>query len=289
MAVLNEAVPIRIDKSFEMPSLPLVLTKILQVLDEDKASGREYEELILHDPPLSARILKLANSAFYSFPNEVKTISHAIPLLGLNLVKSLAIGVNIFDSFAKGMKKKAYLVNRLWMHSFGAGLIAQEIWTRRSSKKDGEFAFLCGLLHDIGKVVLFRKDVDFYSHIFEKEKSDSDPDICALEVERYGYGMDHAAIGFLLAKQWSLPPDMATVIRKHHDALNDCSSLVAAVGLADALVKQAHIGYDGDNKTPACFEELQAHLQVHASESESLAAFAALKREEIEKFFQLAH
>jgi putative nucleotidyltransferase with HDIG domain len=288
MRVQNEAVPIRIDKSFEMPSLPLVLTKILQVLDEDKASGREFEELILHDPPLSARILKLANSAFYSFPNEVKTISHAIPLLGMNLVKSLAIGVNIFDTFTKGMKKKAYLVNKLWMHSFGTGLIAQEIWTRRSSKKDGEFAFLCGLLHDIGKVVMFKKDVDYYSGVFEKEKSDSDPDICAYEVDRYGYGLDHAAIGFLLAKQWSLPPDMATVIRKHHDALSDCSPLVGAVAVADVLVKQARIGYDGDNKTPACFVELQAQLQVHSEEYESLLTFAALKRDEIERFFQLS-
>jgi putative nucleotidyltransferase with HDIG domain len=288
MRVQEDAIPIRIDKSFEMPSLPLVLTKILQVLDDDKASGKEFEELILHDPPLSARILKLANSAFYSFPNEVKTISHAVPLLGLNLVKSLAIGVNIFDTFTKGMKRKAYLVNKLWMHSFAAGLVAQEIWSRRSSKKEGEFGFLCGLLHDIGKVVMFKKDLDYYSVVFEKEKSDSEPDISGYEVERYGYGMDHAAIGFQLAKQWSLPPELATVIRKHHDALCDCGPLVAAVAMADILVKQAHIGYDGDCKTPSYFMELQAHLQLPAQEYESLAAFAAGKREGIERFFKLS-
>ena len=106
--------------------------------------------------------------------------------------------------------------------------------------------------------------------------------------QRYGYGMDHAAIGFQLAKQWSLPPELATVIRKHHDALCDCGPLVAAVAMADVLVKQAHIGYDGDCKTPSYFMELQAHLQLSAQEYESLAAFAAGKREGIERFFKLS-
>src|SRR5512136_1789668 len=101
MQPMREVAPIRIDKDFEMPSVPLVLMKILQILDDNTSSAQELEKLILHDPSLSARILKLANSAFYCFPNQVKTISHAIVLLGLNLVKSLAIGVNIFDSFTR--------------------------------------------------------------------------------------------------------------------------------------------------------------------------------------------
>ena len=76
--------PFLIDKGFEIPSIPLVLIRIIQTLDEDKSSAKELEELILHDPALSARILRLANSAFYSFRATVKTISHAISLLGMN-------------------------------------------------------------------------------------------------------------------------------------------------------------------------------------------------------------
>jgi HD-like signal output (HDOD) protein len=136
---------IKIDKDFEMPSIPAVLTKILGLIDGNQATARQLEEIILHDPSLSARILSLANSAFYAFRSEVKTISHAIALLGLNLVKSLAIGVSIFESFTVGLKKEASLINQLWMHSFGVGALAQEIWRPRTDRVEAEFAFLCGL------------------------------------------------------------------------------------------------------------------------------------------------
>ena len=109
----------RSTRTFEIPSIPLVLIKIIQTLDDDTSSAKELEELILHDPALSARILRLANSAFYSFRTEVKTISHAIALLGMNLVTSLAIGINIFDTFTKGAKSEAALINKLWTHSCG--------------------------------------------------------------------------------------------------------------------------------------------------------------------------
>jgi HD-like signal output (HDOD) protein len=155
------------DKSLEIPSIPLVLIRIIQTLDDNASSAKELEKLILHDPALSARILRLANSAFYSFRSRVKTISHAIALLGINLVTSLAIGINIFDSFTKGAKSEAALISKLWTHSCGVGVLVREIWMRRSrNEKEGEFAFLCGLLHDLGKVVLFKTYPAHYSSIF---------------------------------------------------------------------------------------------------------------------------
>ena len=126
MIAAKPSAPFRIDRNFDMPTVPLVLSRIIQVLDDDHSSAQEMEDLILHDPALSARILKLANSALYSFRSEVRTISHAIPLLGLNLVKSLAIGVSIFESFTQGAKSEANHINNLWMHSFGVGMLAQE-------------------------------------------------------------------------------------------------------------------------------------------------------------------
>jgi putative nucleotidyltransferase with HDIG domain len=286
MHVLNYTAPIRIDKSFEMPSIPLVLTKILQVLDDDFASAKQLEELILHDPPLSARILKLSNSAFYSFRAEVKTISHAISLLGINLVKSLAIGVNLFDSFTMGMKSEATLLSRLWMHSFGAGLVAQEIWTRRSSKKDGEFAFMCGLLHDIGKVVFFKKDASRYRPLFTASKSQRDPDISHYEMDYFG--MDHAGIGALLAREWGLPPELASVIRYHHSPLDSNALLASAISLADMITKVSEIGYDGDRKVDTAVAKIQSRVSMTAEECRRLMAFAVHKRKTVEGFFELS-
>ncbi len=287
MCIIKEPVSISIDKNLEIPSIPLILTKILQVLNDDKASARELEELIIHDPSLSAHILRLANSAFYSFRSEVKTISHAIALLGMSLVTSLAIGISIFGAFTKGMKSEAVLINKLWMHSFGVGLLAKEIWTRRSGRKDGEFAFMCGLLHDLGKVVFFKIDPTNYSAIFIAGESAESAAISAYETEYYG--MDHAAVGEKLAKQWRLPPELSYVISKHHDSLTAETKLVSAVSLADLLAKKLQIGYDGDNFIDVEIEKLQSLLNMSSGEYEQLAVFVSCVRKQIEDFFQTSY
>jgi len=276
-----------LNSSLEIPSIPLVLIKIIQTLDENTSSARELEELILHDPALSARILRLANSAFYSFRTTVKTISHAIALLGLNLVTSLAIGINIFDSFTKGAKSEAALINRLWTHSCGVAVLVKEIWTRRGARgKEGEFAFLCGLLHDLGKVVLFKTYPGHYGSIFALAKSETDPAISSYE--ETNYGANHAVIGEMLAKQWGFPPELISVIRRHHDPLALEIPMIKAVVLADLLAKELKIGYDGDDGLNEGLAKILPRLDTAESEVDSLKAFASRERENIERFFKIS-
>ena len=286
MQAIKDPTPLHIDQDFEIPGVPAVLSKILQLVDDDRASARVLEELILHDASFSARVLKLANSALYSFRSEVKTISHAISLLGLNLVKSLAIGVSIFESFTKGFRDESTFISRLWMHSFGVGLVAQEIWAKRGNRAEGEFALLCGLLHDVGKVIYFKADVLGYSQLFAMESSGEDPDIRSLEVQYYG--VDHAVLGAILTKQWNLPSELATVVRHHHDADAGGLPLAAAVSMADMLVKQAGIGYDGDHKITADLASLQQLLRMGSDEFDALSTFAVQRRADVNEFFQLA-
>lgn len=287
ISVTKPPAPFSIDKGLEIPSIPLVLIKIIQTLDADTSSAKALEELILHDPALSARILRLANSAFYSFRATVKTISHAISLLGMNLVTSLAIGINIFDSFTKGAKSESALISQLWTHSCGVGVLAKEIWTFNGhSGKDGEFAFLCGLLHDLGKVVLFKTYPKHYGDLFAIAKTESDPAITAYEAENYG--MDHAAIGELLAKQWGFPVELSSVIRKHHDPSALSSPIVRAVMSADILAKDFEIGYDGDNGKNDAHETIRQMLQMSEEEYRHWEGFVARERENIEGFFKIS-
>jgi putative nucleotidyltransferase with HDIG domain len=287
MHAAKHPVPFPIHKGFEIPSIPLVLIKIIQTLDADTSSAKELEELILHDPALSARILRLANSAFYSFRATVKTISHAITLLGLNLVTSLAIGINIFDSFTKGSKSEAALINKLWTHSCGVAVLVKEIYTQRTGRgKEGEFAFLCGLLHDLGKVALFKTYPGHYSSIFAIAKTETDPAISSYEEEYYG--VDHAVIGEMLAKQWGFPPELISVIRKHHDPLAVVEPMVRAVMFADLLAKELKIGYDGDDGLNEDFSKLQSKLVIPEAEYEHMIAYASHERENIEGFFKFS-
>jgi HD-like signal output (HDOD) protein len=287
MCAVKHPMPFPINKGFEIPSIPLVLIRIIQTLDADTSSAKELEELILHDPALSARILRLANSAFYSFRARVKTISHAITLLGMNLVTSLAIGINIFDTFTKGSKSEAAHINQLWTHSCGVAVLVKEIWIRRSGiEKEGEFAFLCGLLHDLGKVVLFKTYPGHYSSVFAIEKSETDPAICSYEVENYG--VDHTVIGEMLAKQWGFPAELVGLIRRHHDPLALELPMVRAVMLADMLAKELKIGYDGDNGLNEDLSKLCSRLDVSEAEYERLNEFASRERKNIESFFKFS-
>jgi putative nucleotidyltransferase with HDIG domain len=287
MCTSRHSVPLSIYKNLEIPSIPLILIRIIQTLDADSSSSRELESLILHDPALSARILRLANSAFYCFPAQVKTISHAISLLGINLVTSLAIGINIFDTFTKGAKSEAALINKLWTHSCGVGMLAKEIWIRRGFKeKDGEFAFLCGLLHDLGKVILFRTYSSHYGSVCAIQKSETDPAISVYEAKNYG--KDHAEIGEMLAKQWGFPPELASVIRWHHNLMESEMPMVRAVMLADLLAKGLGIGYDGDDGKYEDFAMLQTKLGISDAECARLTRFALRERANIEGFFKIS-
>lgn len=284
MNTSKETATLRMGSSYDIPSVPLVLTRILQILSEDTSSAKKLEDLIRHDPALSARILRLANSAFYSFRYDVKTISHAIALLGLKVVKSLAIGVSIFQSFTQGMKKEATLINGLWVHSFGTALLSQEIWTRCGDQKEAEFAFLCGLLHDLGKVLFFKNNPARYAEMYVAKKGEHGPDISALELE--SFDIDHATAGAILAKQWALPPDLALVIRLHHAPLTSEKPLVAAVSLADILAKTYEIGYDGDRIIPPDLDKILAPLNLDPEGFEQIRASAETKRRDAVDFFQ---
>ena len=192
--------------------------------------------------------------------------------------------MSIFESFTNGLREEAAYVTQLWMHSFAVGLIAQEIWGKRSSRAGGEFALLCGLLHDVGKVIYFKKDGVRYSQLFAIEKRDDDLSIRDLELKVYE--VDHADLGSILAKQWNLPPELATAIRLHHHETAGGIPLVAAVALADMIVMQAGVGYDGDRKIAANLPALQEILKMSPAELEALRVLAESKRTDVEEFFQ---
>jgi putative nucleotidyltransferase with HDIG domain len=279
--------PFPISRDFDIPSIPLILIRIIQTLDADNRSAKHLEELILHDPALAARILKLANSAFYSFRARVKTISHAIALLGTNLVTSLAIGINIFDTFVKGAKSEAEHINKLWTHSCGVAVLGKEIYTRRGGlAADAEFAFLCGLLHDLGKVVLFKTYPGHYSSVFAMAKPESRADISSYEFENYG--IDHANIGEKLARQWGFPSELVNVIKAHHNPQATDIPMVRAVMFADLLAKDFKIGYDGDNGQNEELSALRSKLDISDSEYGHLAEYAERERESIEDFFGIS-
>jgi putative nucleotidyltransferase with HDIG domain len=216
----------------ELPTLPDVVFKVNEVVNDPSTSAADLESVISRDQAIAAKVLRLVNSAFYGLPGRVDTLSRAIPLLGFSTVRNLVMSVSIFDMAAiTGFDMKAF-----WRHSFATSLIAQTI-----AKADGfpwaETQSLAGLLHDIGKVLLFQhftKHYEAVQNLMEKKG------LGFLEAERSLYSIDHAMVGAAIADKWSFPPNIKAAIEFHHnpEPAGDLADFVSVTACANILAQR---------------------------------------------------
>jgi len=223
-----------------LPTLPGIISKLNSLSENDKSSVQEMARLVSSDQVLSARILKLANSPSYGF-YRVSTISNAMILLGVNVVKSLALSSSIFEIMEKNSVG-------LWEHSLGAG-VAANIISRRLKLPECEEISTAALLHDIGKVIIRLNFGDDYRQLLELIEKKEIP---MLEAERGLLGTDHTEVGAWLAKGWFLPDKLIEPIACHHDvaAATSQQTKAAVVHFADILVKASGFGFSGDDFVP---------------------------------------
>jgi putative nucleotidyltransferase with HDIG domain len=223
-----------------LPTLPGIITKLNALSENDKSSVQEMAYLVSSDQVLSARILKLANSPSYGF-YKVSTISNAMILLGVSVVKSLALSSSIFEIMEKNSIG-------LWEHSLGTG-VAANIISRRLKLPECEEISTAALLHDIGKVIIRLNFGDDYKQLLALIEED---EVSMLEAERKLLGTDHAEVGAWLAKSWFLPDKLIEPIVCHHEVAAAPSQRVkaAVVHFANILIKASGFGFSGDEFVP---------------------------------------
>jgi putative nucleotidyltransferase with HDIG domain len=224
-----------------LPTLPGIVLKISSLAEDDKSSVNEIAKLIATDQILSAKVLKLVNSPFYGFSGRVSTISNALILLGINVVRSLALSSSIFEMMEK-------TVVGLWEHSFGAALAANTI-AKKLKLPEAEEISTAALLHDIGKVIIKLKLEDDYDHLISLI---NEKEVSMIEAEKELLGADHSEIGEWIAKTWFLPEKLIEPIACHHSVNKSIihKTKTAAVHLADILVKASGFGFSGDDFVP---------------------------------------
>jgi putative nucleotidyltransferase with HDIG domain len=226
-----------------LPTLSTVVSKMIQLVDNPKTSASSLARLIYTDQALTARILKLANSAYYGFPREISTVKMAIVVLGFNTVKEMGLSLSVFEVFKGVDNDTTFDISRFWQHSIGCGSAARMLGRRLNYHLTGE-AFVAGLLHDIGKII-FRQYLskEFMTIINRVSKGEVDLD----EAEMNIIGTTHSQVGAWLAEKWNLPRIIVDGIAFHHapwDAQED-RILVAIVSVADYLCHLNQIGNSG--------------------------------------------
>ena len=249
-----------------IPTLPIIVTRIMQLVENPKTAAAEITKVVSLDPALTVKILKVVNSAYYGFPKQITTITHAIMILGFDDVKNIALGVSVFEIFKNKNVKDAVDFDRVafWQHSIAVG-VCTKLLAKRLRYKNPEEAFICGLLHDIGKIIV---DQYFHEEFNKIIKLVKDENLLFINAERRINDMDHTEIGRVLAKKWGLPSTIVDSIAYHHNSSADIENnlLVSIVHAADVFCRIQKIGCGGDMLVPQLQKAAWDYLKLQPSD-----------------------
>lgn len=230
----------------ELPTLPTVVAQLMMTLNEPTSSARDLERLIANDQAIAARLLKLANSAFYGLPGKVASLSRAITLLGFNTVRSLVLTIGVIDKFSGPSGGRYFDRGEFWEHSLTVATVARLLGARDPGFSPEE-AHLAGLLHDIGKVIMDNFQPLKFQEAMQLVR---DRNMNPLQAESLVLGLSHDEVGAIAAGEWRFPDFLREVIAFHHKPENATRfpEIVQLVAMADLLVpslkEQEHRGDD---------------------------------------------
>ncbi len=225
-----------------IPTLPRLLDGVARALEDPNVKFEAVAELIEVDQALTSQILRLANSAFYS-PSQgsVGRVTQALLLLGAVVTRSLVLSSGVLDMRKIGLKG-------FWEHSLGCAVAAGAL-AKVTGLAQPEEATVAGLLHDIGKVVLYKELPDVFVHVLERARMEGRR---FRDVEREVLGIDHADIAAWVIEKWRLPPFLAEPIQFHHTPTHARAArdATAIVHVANALVCSLGYGDGGSPRVP---------------------------------------
>ncbi len=240
----REAIYQKMDSLESLPSLPKVVSELLRLLGEREYNMRQLMEQVRQDPALTARVLKVANSARFGRPREIESLNQALVVLGEQEIQSIVTTISVMRSFDLGGGVGRLRHDRFWAHSVGCAEMSQHIASCFGLRFYGS-DFIAGLLHDVGKVML---DQHFHAEFTDSIGLTETLGIPLFEAERRLLGVDHAEIGAWLATRWQLPGSLVEAIQSHHEVNPDSvnAQLVACVRLANHLVKDESMSVLGE-------------------------------------------
>ncbi len=202
-----------LEQAGELPSLPEVYIRVTELLETENASGLKIGEAVQTDPALTARILKMINSAYYGLRNPVTSISQAVALLGRQQLKQVLLG-SVLAGVFKDFDVTHFPLRDFWQHCIKTAIIARQLAMQNARIIDHDAFFTAGLLHDVGWLVIAKVNPGSYLQITQLAK-DENRDVLQVEAEKLG--VTHIDVGVALLDKWGIPGLITECVRKHHD------------------------------------------------------------------------
>ena len=235
-----------IRNEINLPSLPTIFGQINETIRKPTSSANDIAKVISKDTALAARLLKLVNSTFYGFPSKIDTLSRSVTIIGTKQISTLALGMNIINVF-KDIPSHLIDMKSFWEHSIVCGISARIIASYKNIQNT-ERLFVAGLLHDIGRLILYSSVPIESKHTLLRAKY---TDNLLYKEETETLGFDHAKIGGLLLKKWKLPISLENIVQYHHAPQESKDPLEPAiVHIADILTNAIGMGSSGERFVP---------------------------------------
>ena len=240
----------KLDSIPDIPTLPAIVVKVNKLLEDYDTSIKELGKIIERDQAMVTKILRLVNSTFYGFRSRIRSIPHAVIVLGFNTIRNAVVSVSIMKAFSEKETSEGFDITGFWRHSIGVAVTSRHLaeQTRLDSPDD---CFVSGLLHDIGKVVLSQHFTELFGLVWKSVKEDG---LSFYEAEQKLVPVNHAKIGGHLAKKWQFPATLIDSITYHHAIRKSVSNLnqLLIVHAANSIVNN----YKGDSEITHDFSSI---------------------------------
>ena len=270
----------------DLPTLPQIVSKLLEAVEDERSTADDVTALLETDHVISARVLRLANSAYYGLRHRVDSIRRAVVVLGFDAVCQLALATSVFKTFSS-QRQFALDPQDFWMHAFGTAKAAQLLCHGQVKVHSPEGCFTAGLLHDMGKYLLALALRDEYRTVVRQS---ADRKIPLRECEKERLGVNHAEVGRWLAAKWRFPSLIVEVIGNAHrppTPKRRHAVEIAVVQLAETLARQAGFGDAGDWETPVIDGHLLEFLSMTSPQADGLLKQLAEVRADTRDFLDL--
>jgi putative nucleotidyltransferase with HDIG domain len=271
-------------KTCDLPTMPVVAEKVMMLVADPDATTEQLQKVISADQALAARILKIANSAFYASVRKINTISEAVVIIGFNTLRSIVLTASSREIYKRfGLTEKM-----LWEHSMGAAISAGVI-AKDLKLPNQEEAYLGGLLHDVGKVVLDNSDPQKFADVMEMVYNEQ---MSFRMAEQEVYGFSHVDVGAMVIRKWKLSENLEMAVRHQYNPKwlsmdPNLMKLTAVVNLANQFCLRLGIGHRKPvEDLPLEKEEAFEILQMKADRLPMLLELTAKAYEEERRFFQ---